>query len=392
MKKTISIILCVAMLFLFSACSLVNNKGKVEIKKQEYYSMYKYNWRIFNENAMECEPVKASNEKYYFIDFWDSETMIYCLTESEFAKSCMESNFVKIMYEESTYSLNYGNAFKSFGDEYDYIRCLQTYKNYLYVLLDSDCSTIYKIDINNPNNSSLVYQDKNIIGYFFYNDEIYFVKWTSSAIVIEKTDLYGNNPQIIVNGGIGFENARNDEIYNIYASNDYLYFVLRDNGFESNTFLYCRCKTDGTEKEIWEERDESAALAVSEKDIIIMKYFTEEDGNICKPGEALTIDKYDAKSTERKVRTFYDCGADAVLMEEDMALIYPMFYDGRNVEIIISDETFEKTSLGNYNNTKTGKGYMMKISADEIFVAHINEIMENGTENQIIYFEKYVEE
>ncbi len=101
--------------------------------------------------------------------------------------------------------------------------------------------------------------------FFFYKDEMYILSSNEDNVSITRADLNGNVLGEVINGGAGFPSARDDELYNIYASGDYLYFIMRQDGRESNIFLYCRCKLDGSDKQVWKIADSEFKFVANEK-------------------------------------------------------------------------------------------------------------------------------
>lgn len=396
MKKFLSAILCLVILFSFSACRLGTDKLDLElqIKNQERFSMYKCN----ADEEYSLAPTKALNGKYYFIDFWENEKSIYCLTKAEFSQSSKEKCFSKGEGYGGSQTLNYGNLFKSFdGGKYDYIYQLQTYKDYLYVLYREDgfreISKIYKINMDNPDDCEPVSKSDNINGYFFYNDEIYVVSLSD----VYKMDLNGNNFQTVVNGGTGFKNGENFHIKNIYALNDYLYFVLEDINQESDKkFLYCRCKTNGTQKEVWQESSKGAALAISEKYVVTIEPCSDDkDLN-----SNILMCQYDSQSLEKIKSEYYNINEeDYNFIEDCITYKTPMMCDGNKVEIMIYDDSAasedevktKKMIIGENGNSKIINGYLLKASIDEAFIISMRFVYDEY--NEIIFsYDKYTEE
>ena len=96
---------------------------------------------------------------------------------------------------------------------------IQTYKNYLYILINS---SIYKINCDNAENYSKIYpvnEDDDVGTFFFYKDEMYILSSNEDNVSITRADLNGNVLGEVINGGASFSKCK--EMMN------YIIFMLR---------------------------------------------------------------------------------------------------------------------------------------------------------------------
>lgn len=395
MKRFVSIFLCIIMCLTFVSCSVNSNQKQVNLKEkydysEDYISMYRANnYHIYGE--LSFNSVRAKNGKYYF-NTGNKRGDIYELTALEFNKSCENRN---LMYIDSDWNwvYNYGNKFiSSDNSEDNEIDLLQTYKNYLYVLIDS---SIYKINCDNAEDCSKIYsvnEDDYIGTFFFYKDEMYITSSNEDKVVIARSDLNGNILSEVINGGAGFASARDDELYNIYASNDYLYFMMRNDGFESNTFLYCRCKLDGSEKEVWNILDvEPAIISASEKNIAVVRRNVDLE---MESGSGLSVEIYDSKDLTLIKDFSVDLNDDMNEILED-EFYFPVFYKQGSIEIDMAFETYnmldfhsEKLTIDTKSELaqiSSIKGIIERTSYDDIFSIAFEQ---TGEESANLYFYK----
>lgn len=370
MKKIISIILCVVIVLAFSACSSKGNSNQETVNTEnsasnndliknssdsdeDYLSMYKSNQFIMSgDSSVICYyPLKAENGKYYFFDQYSYS--IYELTAAEFVKSCGENKLFKIgdAYEEQGSYWEYGKVFYKFpNDVVGNELFIQSYKNYIYVLVNSD---IYKINCDNSNDVKRIYQSEGNLNFFFYDDEIFILNQDSNyKYTLSKGDLNGNNLIQVLDGGQGFANACDDELYNIYVSNGYLYFILRSDGFESNVFLYCRCKIDGSEKEIWNTNDGSMNLAVNENRVAAITNSYDADHNFY----GLKVEIFDSNDLSQ-IKEF-----TAALDENTEA--YNLFNEGLLIPALFNQNNVEFDLCGMSSNISGNSSIRIMIDTD----------------------------
>ena len=409
MKKFISIFLCGIIVFVFSACSAKGNIDQNSVNKEnltssniqmknstdsdeDYLSMYKSNQLIMSGNMSSYYPIKAENGKYYFFDQYSYS--IYELTASEFVKSCGENKLFKIgdAYEEQGSYWEYGKVFYKFpndvvGDEL----FIQVYKNYIYVSVNSE---IYKINCDDSDDVKRIYQSEDNLNFFFYDDEIFVLNQDSNnKYTLSKGDLSCNNIIHILNGGQGFANARDDEIYNIYVSNGYLYFVLRADGFESNTSFYCRCKIDGSEKEVWKINDGSMNLAVNENCVAAITNNYDENNNFY----GLNVEVFDSKdlSQNKAFTVDFDENAEAYSVFNE-GLFVPALFNQNSIEfdicgitLNISDFNSKRIMIDTNNETISSSSYSGLIVRTDLSDLFSYDNSGNETEINLYYYKIY---
>lgn len=401
MKKITSIILCALILIAFNACSSndINNSSVEDITSQnldtneyadlneDYLSMFRSNYVIFsgeNNYLLNYTPYKDSNNNYYFYDVYTNS--IYKLSELQFEKSCSEEKLWQLGDNLENGSLwSQGEIFFKFNNEMQNV-IVQIYKDNLYVSWNNQ--NLYKISCSDPSDAKLINTERNFLSYFFYNDEIYFIDMysdsdgsESNSFSIYKTNLNGENISVVLSGGNGFANASDNEIYNVYISSDYIYFVLREDGYESNIFLYCRCKLDGSEKEVWKINDGNIGLAVNESNIAVISTYKNNDSNldntinieIFNPINLEKIDSFSVVADETSYSYF----------AED-AINFPMLYYKNHIYALLSNQSYIDGSIfGNKiiinidNRTldsQTSNGVWVNSGVNEFFVFKYNEL------------------
>lgn len=387
MKKTISIFLCLIMCLSFASCSSSLNQEQAKEDygySEDYISMYRANNYQIREE-IHCNAIKAKNGKYY-LNLGYAHNDIYELSALEFNKSCENKDLLES--NQSTYAseYKYGNKFVTFNDlEDDEINLIQTYKNYLYVLINS---SIYKINCNNSDDIVKIYSADNYdTNFFFYKNEMYIVNYGSIVNVI-KADLNGTIISEIVKGGSGFSSARNDELYNIYASDDYLYFLMRNHEFESNTFLYCRCKLDGSEKDVWKITNKDFNYVANEKNIAIISHSLDYENNDC---PILNIEIYDSKDLTLiknfSVNLINIDDETNEWIEESFCL--PMLYTQNSIQIDFNYNTYDIKEFHsaiftiNTDNelleVSSYRGLISRASYNDIFTIGFEQISKDST-------------
>ncbi len=400
MKKIISIFLCLTICLLFASCSVSQNQEQGKVKdsydySEDYMSMYRAN----SYHRGFINTVKSKNGKYYFNigNIGYDKCPVYELSALDFNKSCENENL--LTYDDiDEYYYNYGKDFFEFANLEDCsgdgeIDLIQTYKNYLYVLINS---SLYKINCDNAEEYSKIYPvnaEDDINTFFFYKDEMYIVSGIEEHCVITKADLNGNVLGEVIHGGDGFPSARDDELYNIYASDDYLYFIMRQDGRESNIFLYCRCKLDGSDKQVWKIEDSEFKFAANEKNIAtVSRHYDYETGSY----SGLDIEIYDSKELSN-IKAFSVSANDDIneFLEDEVLFYSPIFYNGESIEIDMIFETadmreFHSQSFIINTNTELArnsslKGLLIRPSCNETFTAQWKM---TGEESANLYFYK----
>lgn len=407
MKKVFAVCLSVMLaVFAFTACSsngttneAANIASETEPSLQEqnkdfdedYMTMYYADQFLTTQN--DTLPKKAENGCYYFVELRSGTRYIYRLTSAEFAKSCQSSQLWTQSDENFTW--NYGTRFVNLDTLTGFEGGVftQIYQNYIYVYGENQ-NLIYKINCDDPEDVTTIRLTFAPHCFFFYDDKIYYVLSIEPTvenqpdhIAIYQSDLNGSNTKTVIDGADGFANAKNDEIYHVYASSGYLYFILRDDGFQLNVFLYCRCRLDGTEKEVWRVFDGLSSLAVNDKYVasLTMSY----DDEVLS-GLSLSVKIFDVQNLS-EIKSF------SVTLDEDIAesvLLFPFMYVGNT---IVSD-LLGYTDTGNLSqeisintdtesiNISTYDGLLVRPAHDERFTLKVT-----GDDSFITaYYEKIV--
>lgn len=360
---------------------------------EDYMTMYYANQFLTTQN--DTLPKKAENDCYYFVELRSGTRYIYRLTSAEFAKSCQSSQLWTQSDENFTW--NYGTTFVNLDTLTGFEGGVftQIYQNYIYIYGENQ-NLIYKINCDDPEDITTIELNFQPDAFFFYDDKIYYVQSIDPTlenqpyhIAIYQTDLNGSNKKMLVNGAEGFANACDREIYHIYASSGYLYFILRDDGFESNVFLYCRCRLDGTEKEIWRVSDGGFSLAVNEKYVASLIPSYSDDS---KSGISLNVKIFDVQNLS-EIKSF------SVVLDKDIAesiLQFPFMYVG---DMITSDLLVYTASMLDFYsreisiNTNTESinissydGLLVRPTRDELFTLKVK-----GNDSSITtYYEKII--
>lgn len=412
MKKILSVVVSLLIVFALTACSSnsttdesanVASETESALEEQnkdfaeDYMTMYYAD--LFLTAQMDTLPKKAENGCYYFVELRSGTRYIYRLTSAEFAKSCQSAQLWT--QSDENFSWNYGTTFVNLDTltGFDGNVFTQIYHNYIYVYGENQ-NLIYKIDCDDPENVTTIQLTFAPYSFFFYDDRIYYVQSIEPTvenqpdhIAIYQSDLNGSDMKTVIDGADGFANASDYEIYHVYASSGYLYFILRDDGFESNVFLYCRCRLDGTEKEIWRVSNENFYLAVNEKYVVSLTASYDDEAA---SGLGLTVDIFDVQNLS-EVKSF------SVALDEDIAVWftedmwpYPFMYDGAMIttdllgytasmydfysqEISINTDT-ESINMSTYD------GLLVRPARDERFT-----LLATGDDSSItVYYEKIV--
>lgn len=385
MKKIISIFLCLILCLLFTSCSVSQKEQGNITNEYDYSEDYMSMYRINSSNSGSISTVKSSKGKYYFNigNIGHDKCPIYELSALDFNKSCENENFLTYNNRDEYYC-NYGKEFFKFANLENCsgdgaIELIQTYKNYLYVLINS---SIYKINCDNAEDYSKIYpinEDDDAGTFFFYKNEMYILSSNEDNVAITRADLNGNVLGEVINGGAGFPSARNDELYNIYASGDYLYFIMRQDGRESNIFLYCRCKLDGSDKQVWKIADSEFKFVANEKNIAtISRHYDYE----LESYTGLDIEIYNSKdlSSIKKFSVQVNDEIKEWLTDEGLVLfVFPVFYNQNSIEIDINNNSFYMTEWSSQSliidtNTELARfssfnGLITRPSNDETFTA-----------------------
>lgn len=407
MKRIFAACLSVLIIvFAFTACSSNNVTDEVTNAKPDTESFFGEQNKDFDEDYMtmyyadqflttqyDTLPKKAENDCYYFVELRSGTRYIYQLTSAEFAKSCQTA--VLWTQSDDNFTWNYGTTFVNLdiltGFEGNVFT--QIYHNYIYVYGENQ-NLIYKINCDNPEDVTTIELNFQPDAFFFYDDRIYYVQSIEPTvenqpdhIAIYQSDLNGSNIKTVMDGANGFANASDDEIYHVYASSGYLYFILRDDGFESNVFLCCRCRLDGSEKEIWRISDGLSSLVVNDKYVALLTTsYDDEDLS------SLSVKIFDVQNLS-EIKSF------SVALDENIAdsvLLFPFMYAGNMItsdllgytasmfdfysqQISINTDT-ESISISSYDGLLTRPGY------DEQFALKVK-----GNDSGITaYYEKMV--
>lgn len=389
MKKILSVVVGLLIVFAFTACSsngttneAANIASETEPSLQEqnkdfeedYMTMYYADQFLTTQN--DTLPKKAENGCYYFVELRSGTRYIYRLTSAEFAKSCQSS--LLWTQRDDSFSWNYGTTFVNLDTLTGFEGGVftQIYQNYIYVYGENQ-NLIYKINCDDPEDIKTIELNFQPDAFFFYDDKIYYVLSIEPTvenqpdhIAIYQSDLNGSDMKTVIDGADGFANASDDEIYHIYASNGYLYFILRDDGFESNVFLYCRCRLDGTEKEIWRVFDGLSSLVVNDKYVASLTMPYDDEAL-----NGLSVKIFDVQNLS-EIKSF------SVTLDEDIAesvLLFPFMY----VDNTIVSDLLGYTDTGNLSqeisintdtesiNISTYDGLLVRPAHDERFTLQV---------------------
>lgn len=407
MKRVFSIILCILILFAFNACSSNNSDNESTVQEmtslnsdtnksenldEDYLSMFRSNQLIFcgdssgDSYLLKYTPYKDSDDNYYFFDVYTNS--IYTLSAAEFAKSCSEEKLWQMGDNlENGILWSHGETFFKFNAEMQNV-FVQIYKDNLYV--SGDGQNLFKISCSDSSDYEQINLGRDFSTYFFYNDEIYFIDMyggESGVFSLYKTDLQGNNLSVVLNGGEGFANASNDEIYNVYISNDYLYFVLREDGFESNIFLYCRCKLDGSEKEIWKINDGNLGLTANDNNVAVVVTNQNTENN---NGYVINVNTFNSDSLE-------EADSFSVSTDDEVCLnmsCNAMLYSNGSIDAYITGQSYDGSLISNNIkinfenqtiNVQSYDGILTNSRYNETYLLEYNEL-DNG--NIVGFYDK----
>lgn len=269
MKKIICRLVSLIIILSFTGCGLLNSeKTNTE---EDNMSLYYSNLKLRESELSFIYPLKLQNGDY-LIPSENGE--MYLLTESEWEESLAKRDLL-IVDEYYDFQFNYGKQILDFNNgilpDNAMPNFFQTYQNYLYFLADGK---IHKINSQDTSDYK-IFGFNDIASFFFYRNEIYYIKLKDN-VEIYKSDLNGNESELVINCTDSFKKSAKGEIYNVGIINDYLFFLLRENGNFSNNFLFCKCKTDGSESEIWRE-EKNATLLYYKNRIITADYDLDEE-------------------------------------------------------------------------------------------------------------------
>lgn len=179
----------------------------------------------------------------------------------------------------------------------------------------------------------------------------------------------------------------------IYVSNGYLYFVLRADGFESNTSFYCRCKIDGSEKEVWKINDGSMNLAVNENCVAAITNNYDENNNFY----GLNVEVFDSKdlSQNKAFTVDFDENAEAYSVFNE-GLFVPALFNQNSIEfdicgitLNISDFNSKRIMIDTNNETISSSSYSGLIVRTDLSDLFSYDNSGNETEINLYYYKIY---